>query len=82
MDARRLGVYEYVALYVDDLLIAARNPEEIVQPLQKIHGFKLKSVGQFTYHLGCDYFRENNGTPCYGPKKYIGKIVDQYEKIF
>jgi Reverse transcriptase (RNA-dependent DNA polymerase) len=28
------GVYEYIAVYVDDLLIAARNPEEIVQTLQ------------------------------------------------
>jgi hypothetical protein len=52
------GVYEYIAVYVDDLLIAARNPEDIVQTLQEIHGFKLKSVGKMTYHLGCDYFRE------------------------
>jgi hypothetical protein len=42
----------------------------------------LKSVGQLTYHLGCGYFREKDGTLCYGPKKYIGKIVDQYEKMF
>jgi hypothetical protein len=76
------GVYEYIAVYVDDLLIAARNPEEIVQTLQEIHGFKLKSVGQLTYHLGCNYFCEKDGTLCYGPKQYIGKIVDQYEKIF
>jgi hypothetical protein len=32
--------------------------------------------------LGCDYFREKYGTLCYEPKKYIGKIVDQYEKMF
>jgi Reverse transcriptase (RNA-dependent DNA polymerase) len=76
------GAYEYIAVYVDDLLIAARNPEAIVQTLQEIHRIKLKSVGQLTYHLGCDYFREKDGTLCYGPKKYIGKIVDQYEKMF
>jgi hypothetical protein len=76
------GVYDYIAVYVDDLLIAARNPEEIVQTLQEIHGLKLKSVGQLTYHLGCNYFREKDGTLCYGPNKYIGKIVDQYEKMF
>jgi Reverse transcriptase (RNA-dependent DNA polymerase) len=46
------GVYEYNAVYVDDLLISARNPEDIVQTLQENHGFKLKSVGQLTYHLG------------------------------
>jgi Reverse transcriptase (RNA-dependent DNA polymerase) len=53
-------VYEYIAVYVNDLLIAARNPEEIVR----------------------DYFRERDGTLCYGPKKYIGKIVNQYNKMF
>jgi Reverse transcriptase (RNA-dependent DNA polymerase) len=63
------GVYEYIAVYVDDLLISSRNPEEIVQTLQEIQGFKLKSDGQLTYHLGCDYFREKDGTLCYGPKK-------------
>jgi Reverse transcriptase (RNA-dependent DNA polymerase) len=66
------GVYEYIAVYVDDLLIAARNLEEIVHTLQEIHVFKLKSVGQLTYHLGCDYFREEDGTLFCGPKKYIG----------
>jgi hypothetical protein len=76
------GVYEYIAVYVDDLLIAARNPEEIVQTLQEIHRFKLISVRQLTYHLGCDYFREKDGLLCYGPKTYIGKFVDQYKKMF
>jgi hypothetical protein len=77
------GVYEYIAVYVDDLLIAARNPKEIVETLQEKHGFKLKGVGPLTYHLGCDYFRDKkDGTLCYGPKKYIEKIVDQYEMMF
>jgi hypothetical protein len=76
------GVYDYIAVCVDDLLIAARNPEEIVQTLQENHGFKLKSVGKVTYDLGCDYFREKDRTLWYGPKKYIGKIVDQYERMF
>ena len=69
-------------MYVDDLLIAARNPKEIVETLQEKHQFKLKSVGPLTYHLGCDYFRDSDGTLCYGPRKYIGKIIDQYEKMF
>ena len=77
------GLYEYIAVYVDDLLIAARNPKEIVQTLQERHGFKLKGVGPLTYHLGCDYFRDkSDGTLCYGPKKYIAKMVDQYKMMF
>ena len=44
------GLYEYFAVYVGDLLIAAMNPKEIVQTLQERHGFKLKGVGLLTYH--------------------------------
>jgi Reverse transcriptase (RNA-dependent DNA polymerase) len=45
------GVFEYIAVYVDDLMIAARYPEAIVQTLQENHGFNLKSVGRLTYHF-------------------------------
>ena len=75
-------LYEYIAVYVDDLLIAARNPEEIINKPKEQHKFKLKGVGPLTYHLGCDYFRDDVGTLCYGPKKYISKLINQYEGIF
>jgi hypothetical protein len=76
------GLYEYIAVYVDDLLIAARDPEGIIRMLENTHNFKLKSVGPLTYHLGCDYFRDKDGTLCYGPRKYIVKIMDQFENMF
>jgi hypothetical protein len=74
--------YEYVAVYVDDLLIASRDPEKIIKELQEKHGFKLKGVGSLSYHLGCDYFRDKDGTLCYGPRKYIAKMLEQYERMF
>jgi hypothetical protein len=76
------GLYEYIAVYVDDLLIAARDPGEITRALQESHKLKLKGVGPLTYHLGCDYFRDKDGILCYGPIKYIGKSMDQYENMF
>ena len=76
------GLYEYIAVYVDDLLIAARNPEEIVSKLKEQHKFKLNGVGPLTYHSGCDYFRDDVGTLCYGPKKYISKLNNPYEAMF
>jgi hypothetical protein len=76
------GLYEYIDVYVDDLLIAARYPGEITWKLDKSHKFKLKGVGSLTYHLGCDYFQDKDGTLCYGPWKYIGKMMDQFENIF
>jgi hypothetical protein len=76
------GLYEYRAVYVDDLLIAARDPGDITRAIQESHMFKLKGVGLLKYHLGCDYFRDKNGILCYGPRKYIGEIMDQYENMF
>jgi Reverse transcriptase (RNA-dependent DNA polymerase) len=76
------GLYEYIGLYVDDLLIAAKDPEEIVKALREVHKFKLKGVGSLTYHLGCDYFRDKDGTLCYGPRKYISKMMNDFEMMF
>jgi hypothetical protein len=76
------GLYEYMAVYVDDLLNEARDPGEITLVLEESHKFKLKGVGPLTYHLGCDYFCDKDGTLCYGPRKYISKIMDQYENMF
>jgi Reverse transcriptase (RNA-dependent DNA polymerase) len=49
------GLYEYIAIYVDDLFIGARDPGSITKELSEIHKFKIKGVGPLTYHLGCDY---------------------------
>jgi Reverse transcriptase (RNA-dependent DNA polymerase) len=55
------NLYEYIAVYFDDLLIAARNIKEIIQTLKEQHKFKLKGAGLLTYHLGCDYFCDHDG---------------------
>ena len=76
------GIYEYIAIYVDDIIIVARNPNEIIKALKDVHNFKLKGVGPLEYHLGCDYSRDADGTLCYGPKKYIEKMITQYTNMF
>jgi hypothetical protein len=35
-----------------------------------------------TYHLGCDYFRDSDVTICCGPRKYIAKLIGQYDNMF
>jgi hypothetical protein len=50
------NLYEYIAVYVDELLIAVRNPKEIVQTLEEQLKVKLKGAGSLTYNLGCDFF--------------------------
>jgi hypothetical protein len=66
----------------DDLLNAARNPKEIVQTLQEQHKFKLKGVGPLTYHLGYDFFCDQDGTLCFNPRKYITKMMDKYKNMY
>ena len=56
--------YEYIAVYVDDLLIASRQPQSIIDQLTaKPHAFKLKGTGPVSFHLGCDYFRRQHWYP-------------------
>jgi hypothetical protein len=50
--------------------------------LEEQHQFKLKGIGPLQYHLGYDYFLDDNGTLCFGPRKYIEKIIEQYERMF
>ena len=35
-----------------------------------------------SYHLGCDYFRDNDGVLCSAPKKYIDRMIDTYTHMF
>jgi len=63
--------YEYICVYVDDLAIAMRNPQEFIDVLVNDCGYKLKGVGPMEYHLGADIYRDSNGTLCFGAKSYI-----------
>jgi hypothetical protein len=57
-------------------------PNKIIKVIKENNKFKLKGVGSLTYHLGCDYFRDKDGTLCYGPRKYISKMIGQLENMF
>jgi len=76
------NAYEYIAVYVDDLCIAAINPAGIIKELKEKYNYKLKGDGPLTFHLGCDFSRDPDGTLCYGPVKYIEKIIKSYEQMF
>ena len=54
--------YEYVAIYVDDLLIACTCASEFIHTLKTKHNLKIKGDGPLKYHLGCDYHMDPDGT--------------------
>ena len=42
----------------------------------------MKGTGELKFLLGCDYFRDSDGTLCMAPKKYIEKMISTYERLF
>ena len=75
--------YEYIACYVDDLLIASKNPQGIIDMLEGApHKFKLKGTGPIEFHLGCNFIRDPDGTLAMAPLKYIERIKAQYISLF
>ena len=75
-------VYEYIAVYVDDLAIAARDPKKITDALVESYKFKLKGTGTISFHLGIDFFCNDYGILCFAPKKYISKMADFFLQMF
>jgi Reverse transcriptase (RNA-dependent DNA polymerase) len=76
------NVYEYIAVYVDDIAIAAKDPMSIIQALKDKHKLQLKGVGPIEFHLGCNFQRDEENTLYYGPKTYIEKMVANFERYF
>ena len=76
------NVWEYIAVYVDDLAIASKNPKAVCDLLIEKYGYKLKGVGPLKFHLGCDFGRDDDGTMFFGPQKYIERMADAFQTLF
>ena len=74
--------YEYIAVYVDDLAIAAKDPQAFCNELKKRYNLKLKGVGPLEYHLGCTYKKDPNRTLAADPRRDVNKILESYERMF
>ena len=61
--------YEYLATYVDDILICSKEPMAAIKSLEKI--YLLKNVGIPEYHLG-----ENIELT------YIQNVIPKFEHLF
>ena len=72
------NLYEYIAVYVDDLAIAAIDCNSIIRTVKDRYNFKLKGTGSITYHLGMEFFRDSDNVLCMAPRKYIEKICASF----
>lgn len=75
-------IYEYVAVYVDDLAIAMKDCNTFISILQDKYKFKLKGIDSITYHIGMNFFRDKDKTLCIPPYNYIEKICGSFERMF
>ena len=73
--------YEYIAVYVDDLIIASKDPQGVIDMLTVTHKFKLKGTGEMTYHLGCGFERVD-GILYITPKQYVERMIQAYQEMF
>jgi hypothetical protein len=74
--------WEYVGTYVDDIMIAMKDPAEFIETLKKEYKFKFKGDGPIDFHLGLNYIRDKDGTLRTEPVKYLDKMFDTYERMF
>jgi len=79
---KKVDHYEYIGTYVDDLEIASRNPQAIIDDLTIRHKFKLKGTGDMTYHLGVSFQRDPSGTLCQSAHRYIMRMIDEYKRMY
>jgi hypothetical protein len=80
---RNGDTWEYVAVYVDDLAIAMKDPSTLTQALTaEPYKFKLKGTGEIQHHLGMQFSRDKDGTLCLEQKKYLDKLLNNYKRHF
>jgi len=84
---RDLGThYEYLGTYVDDLLIASKDPEALIADLKE--HYILKGVGEPVYYLGGDVEKlgeEWSSEPAIyqlSAATYVQNVVEKFKKMF
>ena len=76
-------IYEYLVVYVDDLIAAMQDPKAFFDKLQRSpHHYTLKGLTEPRYHLGADYFRDKDGTLCFGAQTYVKTILNNFESLY
>ena len=75
--------YEYVYIYIDNLVFIIDNLLKFVNTLQTKHNFKLKNTEQFEYYLGTNFIINPDRILAMFPKKYITeRLATLYKTMF
>jgi Reverse transcriptase (RNA-dependent DNA polymerase) len=77
--------YEYVLVYVDDLLVISERPSMILQTLADDHNYRLKDVGSPTRYLGASIGKKQLTDGVFwfiSAEAYLSKALDTIEERF
>ena len=74
--------YEYICVYVDDIMHMSTNPQALFDTLKEKYNYKLAGVGPPSYHLGGNFYRDEDGTLAWGAQSYIKKMLSNYVQLF
>ena len=74
-------IWEFVCVYVDDLLVLLLEPKKFFASLTEDYGYQLKGVEEIKYHLGGNYTRDPDGTLAWGASKYIQRMLENYTRM-
>ena len=78
--------YEYIATYVDDVLVFSKEPMAIIEEIKR--DYILKGIGKPRYYLGGDVleldatWHKQGITTALSAETYISNVVSKYEKVF
>jgi len=79
-------LWEYIAVYVDDLIVIAKDAMAILTEVKTKGKFDLKGVGKPEYYLGGDIYRsEDPNSPiktAMSAKTYLKNIWYKIERVF
>jgi hypothetical protein len=71
--------FEYVLVYVDDLVFIGKKSQAFFVSLTSEHGFKLEGVGKSSYHQGGDFFCDSD--LAWRAQSYVEKMLINYETM-
>ena len=73
---------EHAGSCVDDLVVAATDPQAFFDCLRKKYKLRLKGDAPLRYHLGCNFGRDPDGTLCQCAKQHVERMHDNYTRLF
>ena len=74
--------WEYIVVYVDDIIVTMKELQKFFDLQGPNVGFTKNGIGKPTYHLGADFFRDDDGTLCFGAQMYSKRLCAIFGSLY